>query len=172
MNLGELYPGAYGEDIYLKLDVELKKLRIYEAITPFPKNPDLINKFDYNRIDLKSGEVVVLNAVSNELATDVFLVRKNGSDILIMIQCKWNDYNDYPIKNSRYLIQSVKQNNYDFYEFITIFFTPQPYDRLRDIKGVLTISKDNFHKHFGPIFSSLATFFFTKEINSNFWEKK
>ncbi|PKK79065.1 hypothetical protein RhiirC2_728210 [Rhizophagus irregularis] len=57
---------------------------------------------------------------------------------------------------------------FDNYELIIIIFTTQPYDGLKEKKGVLIISKDNFDKHFGPVFSSRATFFLTRTINPNF----
>ncbi|GBB89347.1 hypothetical protein RclHR1_01600019 [Rhizophagus clarus] len=59
---------------------------------------------------------------------------------------------------------------YDNYELITIIFTTQLYTGPKK-RAVLVISKENFGKHFGPVFSSRATFFLNRTINPNFWEK-
>jgi hypothetical protein len=176
MTLGELYPGAYGEEVYLQLYVNLKKLSIREANEQFPAKKELTSKSDNEKIDLESGDVIVLNGASAKFS-DIFLVRINGTKYLFMLQCKW-DYgsremtekavDDEDIKNLDGLISKVK-NMYKDYELITIIFTTQPYTGQKK-RGVLVISKENFDKHFGPVFSSRATFFLTRTTNPNFWE--
>ncbi|CAG8545694.1 24076_t:CDS:2 [Racocetra persica] len=177
MNLGQLYPGAYGDDIYLQIYIVLKKLHCYEANEQFPHSKKLTNKYDHKLIDLESGTVVVLNGASADFA-DIILVRMNGVKCLLMIQYKWNYgskmmtekiIDDEDIKNLSKLITEVKKM-YEGYELITIIFTTQPYSGLQEKAGILIISKDNFDKHFGSVFSSLATFSFVKAVNPNFWD--
>ncbi|GBB92486.1 hypothetical protein RclHR1_20100003 [Rhizophagus clarus] len=180
LTLRDLYPGATGEDIYLDIPVDLKNLRVCEAINQFLKNPVLKNRFDSKLIDLMSGEVIVINAQSAKFS-DIFLVRKAAFDVLdviTIIQCKWDygskeitetEVKDEDVKNLRGLIKYFNQL-YQRCELVTILFTTQPYSGPEDIRGVLNISKDNFDKHFDPVFSSRAVFFFTKDINPNFWE--
>ncbi|PKY30519.1 hypothetical protein RhiirB3_447640 [Rhizophagus irregularis] len=180
MTLGQLYPGAYGSDDYLQLiHINLKKLSICEANEQFPATKKLTSKPDKKPIDLESGDVIVLNGASSKFSDSIILVRMNGIKYLFMLQCKW-DYgsrdmtekeavDDEDIKNLDALISNVK-NMYEGYELITVIFTTQPYDGLKEKTGVLIVSKDNFDKHFGPVFSSQAIFSFTKAINPNFWD--
>ncbi|CAG8581075.1 9629_t:CDS:1 [Dentiscutata erythropus] len=178
MTLGKLYPGAYGEDTYLQILVALKKLRACEANEQFPNNKNLTNKSNDEPIDLESGDVVVLNDASANFA-DIILVRMNGVKCLLMIQCKW-DYGSKEMtekivdnedtKNLNKLLSEIKKM-YESYELITIIFTTQPYRELQKKPGVLIISKDKFEKRFGPVFSSLATFFFIRATNPNLGDK-
>ncbi|GBC04886.1 hypothetical protein RclHR1_05920006 [Rhizophagus clarus] len=111
----------------------------------------LISKSDNKPIDLKSENGIVLNDVS-----------ANSREITEKA------VNNEDIKNLNVLNSNVK-NMYEGYELITVVFTTQPYDRLKEKTGVLIISKDNFDKHFGLIFSLRAIFSITKVINPNFW---
>ncbi|CAG8719607.1 32331_t:CDS:2, partial [Racocetra persica] len=168
MNLGQLYPGTYREDIYLQIYVVLKRLHCYEANEQFLNNKKLTNKYDNKSIDLESGTVVVLNNISADF-TDIILVRMNGEKCLLIIQCKWDYIDDDDIKNLSKHIAEFKKI-YEGYELITIIFTTQPYSGPQEKVGILIISKDNFDKHFGPVFLSLATFSLIKAINPNFWD--
>ncbi|CAG8684567.1 17281_t:CDS:2, partial [Racocetra fulgida] len=179
MTLGELYPGAYGNDIYLQMYVDLKRLHVCEANERFPNNKKLTNKSDNEPIDLESGNVVVLNDASADFA-GIILVRMNGARCLLMIQYKWdygskemtkNIVDNEDAKNLNKLISEIKKI-YEGYELITIIFTTQPYNGPQDKTGALIISRDNFDKHFGPVFSSLATFSFIRATNPNFWDAK
>jgi hypothetical protein len=175
--VGKLYPGACMDETYSEIYVKLKELSVCEANEQFPVDKSLTNKHDNKPIDLESGEVVILNSASAEFA-GIILVRMNSTKYLFMIQCKWDycsiditeknvEYED--VKNLKNLIYKVKEM-YDDYELITVVFTTQPYTESKK-SGIIVISKENFNEHFGPAFSSRATFFFTRTINPNFWEK-
>ncbi|GET01642.1 hypothetical protein GLOIN_2v1720049 [Rhizophagus clarus] len=150
--LEQLYSGTYGINDYLQLiHINLKKLSICKSNEQFLATKRLISKSDNKPIDLKSENGIVLNDVS-----------ANSREITEKA------VNNEDIKNLNVLNSNVK-NMYEGYELITVVFTTQPYDRLKEKTGVLIISKDNFDKHFGLIFSLRAIFSITKVINPNFW---
>ncbi|EXX74169.1 hypothetical protein RirG_053600 [Rhizophagus irregularis DAOM 197198w] len=94
-------------------------------------------------------------------------------------QCKW----DYVLKKMpESKVEKIDEKNLksfytavddddDNYILITIIFTSQPYKKEKHESGVLVISKEDFKKHFGPIFSSQASFAIIRDANPNFWEK-
>jgi hypothetical protein len=89
-----------------------------------------------------------------------------------MDQCKL-DYGSERIHQEQ-IDDEDKRNLEGFHKFIrgytyipvTIIFTSQPYDG-PPREGVV-ISKENFKKHFGPVFSSRAKFAIIKETNPKF----
>ncbi|CAG8489104.1 9097_t:CDS:2 [Funneliformis mosseae] len=89
LSFRELYPGACGMDSDLNFVVKLKSLRVCEANKQFPANMKLTTKRN-EQIDWKSGDVVVLNGKSAELA-DIFFVREtDDTSFFTMDQSKWD----------------------------------------------------------------------------------
>ncbi|PKY35440.1 hypothetical protein RhiirB3_533186 [Rhizophagus irregularis] len=182
MTLRELYPNADKLDVDFDVSVELKPLRVCEANEQFPHTNPLTEKHDGKIIDWQSGNVVVINGSSAPFA-DVFLVRKlvhiEFKKFLMSNQCKW-DYVSIKMpeskveeedeKNPKSFYTAVDDDD-DNYILITIIFTSQPYKKEKHESGVLVISKEDFKKHFGPVFSSQASFAITRDANPNFWEK-
>ncbi|PKY30145.1 hypothetical protein RhiirB3_447087 [Rhizophagus irregularis] len=94
---------------------------------------------------------------------------------LIMNQCKW-DYGSKKMPESKVEEEDEKNLKNFFYNGndympITIIFTSQSYIKKKQESGVLVVSKEDFKKHFGPVFFSRASFAFTGDTNPNFWEK-
>ncbi|RGB22845.1 hypothetical protein C1646_677547 [Rhizophagus diaphanus] len=178
MTLRELYPNADELDVYFDMSVKLKPLRVCKANEQFPITNSLTEKSDGKKINWQSGDVVVINGSGAPFA-DVFLVRmpKDIDDykFIMMNQYKW-DYVSLKMLESK--VKEEDKNNLinldnvadDDYVAITIIFTSQPYEGEQE-SGVLVISKEDFKKHFGPIFSSRASFAITGDTNPNFWEK-
>ena len=180
MTLRELYPNAYESDVYFDMSVKLKPLRVCEANEQFPLTNPLTEKSDGKIINWQSGDVVVINGNSAPFA-DVFFVREpehtDDNKFLMMNQCKW-DYGSIKMPESKVEGEDGKnlKNFYtafdnDDYMLITIIFTSQPYIKEKQEPGVLVISKEDFKKHFGPVFFSRASFAITGDTNPNFWEK-
>jgi hypothetical protein len=178
MTLRELYPNADESDVYFDMSVKLKPLRVCEANEQFPLTNPLTEKSDGKIIDWQSGDVVVING-SHAPFANVFFVRElehtADNKFLMMNQCKW-DYGSKKITESKVDEEDGKnlQNFYtaidDDYMLITIIFTSQPYTKEKQDPGVLVISKEDFKKHLGPVFSSRASFAITGDTNPNFWE--
>ncbi|PKK62363.1 hypothetical protein RhiirC2_759666 [Rhizophagus irregularis] len=184
MTLRELYPNADKLDVDFDVSVELKPLRVCEANEQFSHTNPLTEKHDGKIIDWQSGNVVVINGSSAPFA-DVFLVRKlvhiEFKKFLMSNQRKW-DYvskkmpkskvEEEDEKNLKSFYTAVDDDD-DNYILITIIFTsqPSPYKKEKHESGVLVISKEDFKKHFGPVFSSRALFAITGDANPNFWEK-
>ncbi|EXX50315.1 hypothetical protein RirG_271970 [Rhizophagus irregularis DAOM 197198w] len=147
MTLRELYPNADKSDVYFDMSVKLKPLCVCEANEQFPLTNPLTEKPDGKIIDWQSGGVV----------------------------CKW-DYGSKKMPESKVEEDDKKNLKNFFYDGndympITIIFTSQSYIKKKQESGVLVVSKEDFKKHFGPIFSSRASFAFTGDTNPNFWEK-
>src|SRR5947207_4887030 len=94
----------------------------------------------------------------------------------MMNQCKW-DYGSIKMPESK-VEEEDEKNLKNFYTavdndymLITIIFTSQPYIKEKQESGVLVVSKEDFKKHFGPVFSSRASFAITGDTNPNFWGK-
>ncbi|RGB30818.1 hypothetical protein C1646_764835 [Rhizophagus diaphanus] len=179
MTLRELYPSADVSDVHFDMSVKLKPLRVCKANEQFPFTNPLTEKSDGEIIDWKSGLVVIINGSSAPFA-DVILVRElENADFKFLMsnQCKW-DYGSKMMSKSK-VNEEDKKNlmNYlntidnDGYILITIIFTSQPYIKEELESGVLVVSKDDFKKHFGPVFSSRASFAIIGDTNPNFWEK-
>ncbi|CAB4487556.1 unnamed protein product [Rhizophagus irregularis] len=181
MTLRELYPNADELDVNFDMSVELKPLCVCKANEQFPHTNPLTEKHDGKIIDWQNGNVVVINGSSAPFA-DVFLVRKlvhiEFKKFLMSNQCKW-DYVSIKMPESKVEEEDEKNlksfytavDDDDNYILITIIFTSQPYKKEKHESGVLVISKEDFKKHFGPVFSSRASFAITGDANPNFWEK-
>ncbi|GES95955.1 hypothetical protein GLOIN_2v1720049 [Rhizophagus clarus] len=178
MKLQELYPCASELDEYFNYTVKLKELHVCESSEQFPTTTtELTNKSNDEKINWKSGNVVVINGKSAKSA-DVILVREVDCKLklLVMNQCKW-DYGSVTMYQDQ-VDDEDKKNLDSFFKYIgdctyipiTNIFTSRPYEGgLRE--DVTVISKENFKKHFGPVFSSRAKFAIIKEINPNFWDR-
>ncbi|PKY47885.1 hypothetical protein RhiirA4_523646 [Rhizophagus irregularis] len=179
MMLRELYPNADKSDVYFDMSVKLKPLRVCEANEQFPLTNPLTEKSDGEIIDWQSGDVVVING-----SCDVFFVRELVDTFykkfIMMSQCKW-DYGSKKVPESK-VEEEYEKNLQNFYAAavdnenyipITIIFTSQPYSDSKEKQesGILVISKEDFKKHFGPVFSSRASFAIAGNTNPNFWEK-
>ena len=136
-------------------------LRVCEANEQFPLTNPLTEKPDGKIIDWQSGDVVVING-SNAPFADVFFVREpehtDDNKFLMMNQCKW-DYGSIKMPESKFEEEEKNLKNFyntidDDYMLITIIFTSQPYIKEKQDSGVLVVSKEDFKKHFGPVFSS------------------
>ncbi|CAB5358359.1 unnamed protein product [Rhizophagus irregularis] len=176
MMLRELYPNADKSDVNFDMSVKLKPLRVCEANEQFPLTNPLTEKSDGEIIDWQSGDVVVINGSS-----DVFFVRELVDifyiKFIMISQCKW-DYGSKKMPESK--VEEYEKNLQNFYAAaidnenyipITIIFTSQPYSKEKQESGILVISKEDFKKHFGPVFSSRASFAIAGNTNPNFWEK-
>jgi hypothetical protein len=171
LTLRELHPGAYGMKKDLDNIVKLKNLRVCEAKEQFSSNLsnlELTLKSDGTNIYWKGGDCVVVNGNSAMYADLIFVMKsENGNDYLITGQSNWSKiYDEEDNKNLSDIKEHSELRNY---EFITILFTTQPYKETESISNILIVTKENFKDYFGPVFSSRATFAFTKEMNPNFW---
>ncbi|PKY54970.1 hypothetical protein RhiirA4_502976 [Rhizophagus irregularis] len=160
------------------MSIKLKPLCVCKANEQFPLTNPLTEKPDDKIIDWQSGGVIVINGSSAPF--DVFFVREpehiDDYKFLMMNQCgskkmpvsKVEEEDEKNLKNFFY------DDNNDYMP-ITIIFTSQPYIKKKqesgELSGVLVVSKEDFKKHFGSVFSSRASFAFTGDTNSNFWEK-
>ncbi|CAB5333869.1 unnamed protein product [Rhizophagus irregularis] len=178
MTLRELYPNADKSNVYFDMSVKMKPLHVCdEGNEQFPLTNPLTEKSDGEIIDWQSGDVVVING-----SCDVFFVRELVNTFykkfIMMSQCKW-DYGSKKMPESK-VEEEYEKNLQNFYAAavdnenyipITIIFTSQPYSKEKQESGILVISKEDFKKHFGPVFSSRASFAIAGNTNPNFWEK-
>ncbi|CAB4384849.1 unnamed protein product [Rhizophagus irregularis] len=161
----------------LTLTLNLKPLRVCEANEQFPLTNPLTEKSDGKEIDWQSGDVVVING-----SCDVFFVRELVDTFykkfIMMSQCKW----DYGLKKmpENKVEEEYEKNLQNFYAAaidnenyipITIIFTSQPYSKEKQESGILVISKEDFKKHFRPVFSFQTSFAIAGNTNPNFWGK-
>ncbi|CAB5358430.1 unnamed protein product [Rhizophagus irregularis] len=165
------------ENQMLTLTLNLKPLRVCEANEQFPLTNPLTEKSDGKEIDWQSGDVVVING-----SCDVFFVRELVDTFykkfIMMSQCKW----DYGLKKmpENKVEEEYEKNLQNFYAAaidnenyipITIIFTSQPYSKEKQESGILVISKEDFKKHFRPVFSFQTSFAIAGNTNPNFWGK-
>ncbi|CAG8508052.1 3412_t:CDS:2 [Ambispora gerdemannii] len=158
LSMRELYPGAHGKDSIL----------------------NLTNKRDNKPIDWENGNVIVVNGTSAPFG-DSFGFRNiiNSTKLLNICQkFKLRQVLEESIKNCEGILEREyplqKAKFPDNYVPVMLFFATQPYgDDLSELPdNCLLITKKNFEKYFGPVFSSRATFFLTQHINPNFAEPK
>ncbi|CAB5299692.1 unnamed protein product [Rhizophagus irregularis] len=164
MTLRELYPNSDKSDVYFDMSVKLKPLRVCEANEQFPLTNPLTEKPDGKIIDWQSGGVIVINGSSAPF--DVFFVREpehiDDYKFLMMNQCGSKKMPESKVEEEDE--KNLKNFFYDGNDYmpITIIFTSQPYIKKKQESGVLVVSKEDFKKHFGPVFSSRASFAFTR----------
>ncbi|GJJ68147.1 hypothetical protein EMPS_00493 [Entomortierella parvispora] len=181
--LSDLYPGAFGTQSTLDLELKLKRLSVSEAKEQYPSET-LTDRITAKNIDWKSGDNVIVNGKSAPWG-DAFIVRETsqGQWTISIHQGKF-DYNsveftskDLSAEHQKNLagsssakLKPESRKTLMSYHHIAIIFTTQPFDDEVKQDDRLVISMDNFKEYFGPVFASHANFALT-QINPNFSER-
>ncbi|CAG8575804.1 3876_t:CDS:2 [Acaulospora morrowiae] len=182
VRLGELYSGAYGTELAKNFEVRLKKVSVRRAQEQFPCLK-LTEKDSAKPIPWEEGEDVIVNGGSAKWGDSFRVLESVQGDLFLSIHQAKYDYNSatYTLKDlfnehikncESSAFNTTKQlfNQLADYRHLTIVFTTQPIYEIVPYDDCFIISRNNFEQYFGPVFSSRATFAFTKNINPNFSE--